>query len=81
MTRIIEQSETSPIAVAKDSVPGSHIHVCRCGLTRNAPLCDGSHRVARNETAGSLVRYSRQGDDLVAEEVQVVPVPSPGLHS
>lgn len=73
MTRIIEHTETSPIAIAKDSVPGSHIHICHCGLTRSAPLCDGSHRVARQEKAGRLVRYSQQGSELVAEEVEVKP--------
>lgn len=77
MTRIIEHAETSPIAVPKDSVPGSHIHVCRCGLTRDAPLCDGSHRVARREQPGRLVRYSQQGEELVAEEVEVRPAEPP----
>jgi CDGSH-type Zn-finger protein len=74
MTRIIEHAEASPIAVPKDSVPGSHIHICRCGLTRSAPLCDGTHRIARSEKPGSLVRYIKHGDDLVAEGVEVVPV-------
>lgn len=71
MTRIIEHTESSPFAVPKDSVPGSHIHICRCGLTRNAPLCDGTHRATRNEPPGRLLRYVRRGDELVAEEVQV----------
>lgn len=73
MTRIVEHSATGPIAVAKDSVPGAHIHVCQCGLSRTPPLCDGSHRVTRNETPGRLVRYSGTGRDLVAEDVEVVP--------
>ena len=73
MTRIIEHEDTSPIAVAKDSVPGSHIHVCRCGLTQGPPLCDGSHRIARSEKPGRLVRYTKHEDALVAEEVEVRP--------
>lgn len=73
MTRIVEHTETGPVAVPKDSVPGSHIHVCRCGLSRAPPLCDGTHRIARRETPGVLVRYAQQGDTLVAEPVEVHP--------
>lgn len=75
MTRIVEHTATGPIAVDKDSVPGAHIHVCRCGLSQKPPLCDGTHRITRNETSGRLVRYQRVGDALVAEDVDVVPKP------
>ena len=74
MTRIIEHTETGPLAVDKDSVPGAHIHVCRCGLSQRPPLCDGTHRITRNEPAGRLVRYQRRGDQFVAEDVEVVPL-------
>lgn len=75
MTRIIESSQTGPVAIPKDSVPGAHIHVCRCGLSQKPPLCDGTHRITRNEPAGRLVRYERIGDELVAQAVDVTPVP------
>ena len=76
MTRIIENSHTGPIAVPKDSVPGANIHVCRCGLSRAPPLCDGTHRIARNETPGHLVRYRAVGDGLVAQDVAIVTKPT-----
>ena len=75
MTRIIESSHTGPMAISKDSVPGANIHVCRCGLSQKPPLCDGTHRITRNEPSEGLVRYRREGSELVAENVQVVPVP------
>ena len=34
--------------------------ICACGLTRNFPFCDGSHKAARSEEAGKLYVY---GDD------------------
>lgn len=77
MTRIVEHTETSPIAIPKDSVPGAHIHVCRCGLSQTPPLCDGTHRITRNEPPGRLLRYQRVGDQLVAQDVEVKPVATP----
>lgn len=81
MTRIIESSQTGPVAITKDSVPGAHIHVCRCGLSQKPPLCDGTHRITRNEPAGRLVRYERIGDDLVAQDVDVAPVSHPHVET
>ena len=75
MTRIIESSHTGPVAIPKDSVPGANIHVCRCGLSQKPPLCDGTHRITRNEPTGRVVRYERVGDELVAQDVDVTPVP------
>jgi CDGSH-type Zn-finger protein len=71
MTRILERSETGPIAIAKESVTGTHIHICRCGLSKSQPFCDGSHKITREERGDELVRYVRDGDRLVARPVEV----------
>ena len=57
MARIIRHVAAAPVKIEPSEKP---IFVCACGLTKNFPMCDGSHKVSRTEEAGQLYVY---GDD------------------
>lgn len=54
MARIVRHVATAPIKVEPSDKP---VFVCACGLTKNFPLCDGSHKFARAEEPGTLHVY------------------------
>ena len=57
MARIVRHVAAAPVKIEPTDKP---VFICACGLTKNFPLCDGSHKPARNEEAGKLYTY---GDD------------------
>ncbi len=57
MARIVRHLATGPVKIEPQEKP---VFICACGLTRTFPFCDGTHKGARAEEAGTLYVY---GDD------------------
>ena len=62
MSRIVRLSATGPIKVQPQDKP---IFFCACGLTKNAPFCDGSHKKCLDEPEGKCFVYN--ADQVRAE--------------
>lgn len=58
MARIVKRTFAEPYKLA---IGGEEKFLCRCGLSKNQPFCDGSHKLAKNEDAGKLYWYDDSG--------------------
>ncbi len=58
MARLIRHEETGPIRIDPQDKP---VFICACGLTKNQPFCDGSHKSCTHESPGKLYRYDDAG--------------------
>lgn len=65
MPRMIYHDATGPHEV-KPSEQSAWI--CMCGLSQDAPFCDGSHKKARQEDESKLYFYDRKNESVVEQK-------------
>jgi CDGSH-type Zn-finger protein len=65
MARIVKRTHSEPYCLV---IGGEEKYLCRCGLSKNQPFCDGSHKLTRGEDAGKLYWYDDAGTRREAAE-------------
>jgi CDGSH-type Zn-finger protein len=58
MARIVKRTPTGP---TKFTIDGKEQWFCKCGLSKNQPYCDGSHKLAAGEEPDKLYWYDESG--------------------
>ena len=72
MARIVQRTPQEP---TKFVIDGKDQWFCKCGLSKNQPYCDGSHKLTRGEEPGKVYWYDDAGTRRELKE------PLPGIRS
>ena len=58
MARIVKRT---PVEPTKFVIEGKEQWFCKCGLSKNQPYCDSSHKITKDEQPGKLYWYDDAG--------------------
>ncbi len=56
MARLVRHDSKAPFEVKR---AGESAWICMCGLSKNKPYCDGSHKKTKDEDDGKLYVYDK----------------------
>lgn len=67
MARLVVKTAKGPKVIKPE---GKELHICMCGLSKNQPFCDGSHKKTLDEEEGKTYKYEEGGErqEVVMEE-------------
>jgi CDGSH-type Zn-finger protein len=59
MARLVKHERNGPYEIPEGTeLP---VYICGCGLSKNKPFCDGSHKRTLDEQAGETYVYDQSG--------------------